>query len=481
MNKIHNQPLSTRAIIIGGSIAGLLTARVLSEHFGEVLVIEKDKLVDKPVPRRGVPQSGQTHSIHQKGAEIIQDLFPDLTWDFENSGVIPCDLGSEMRWFFYGEWMERNRSDVFVHWCDRPQLEWQIRKRVLALPNVQLLDDCKVVKLMTDFAGDRVTGVTVRLPDGVGGKRPFTADLIVDACGRGSRVSQWLNHLEYPQVPVSEVKIDLGYASGIFQLPENSKPSWKALLISAKPGLSQKLGLIYRMPNNQIKVLLAGWFGDHPPTELDEFLAFAKSLPQPDIYEQLRAAQPLAPVKAYKLPSNKWNHFEKASRWPKGLCVLGDAVCSFNPSFGQGMTVAALHAIALGEQVQKSINQGKSLANSGLSRRFQKEAARIVGNPWMITTGEDLRFPEAEGPRPFSLPIAQTYLAQVFDVAHHNPAVAKQFFEVMTFMKEPPALFHPKVLFSVMNYSAGKMIKSIGRKQHVNEKETFRGDPIPMK
>lgn len=481
MNKIHNQPIHTRAIIIGGSIAGLLTARVLSDHFEEVLVIERDKLADKPVPRRGVPQSGQTHSIHQKGAEIIQELFPDLTWDFEHAGVIPCDLGSEMRWLFFGEWMKPNRSDVFVHWCDRPQLEWQIRQRVQAMPNVQLLDDCQVVELLTDASKEQVTGVTVRLPKEMGGKRPYMANLVVDACGRGSRVSQWVKQLDYPEVPVSEVKINLGYASGIFQLLENSNPDWKALLISAKPGLSQKLGLIYRMPNNQIKVLLAGWFGDHPPTDLEAYLQFARSLPQPDIYETLRTAKPLAPIKAYKLQSNKWNHFESAAKWPEGLCVVGDAVCSFNPSFGQGMTVAALHAVALGEQVQKLNHQGKGLAASGLSRRFQKEAAKIVNNPWMITTGEDLRFQEAEGPRPFSLPIIQNYLAQVFEIAHTNPAVAKQFFEVMTFMKEPPAFFQPVVLVPVLKHLAKKAFSPSSSRPEDGLNEPFHHNPVPMK
>lgn len=455
----------TRAIVIGGSIAGLLAARILSEQVDEVLVLEKDELADRPSPRRGVPQSGQTHSIHQKGAEIIQELFPDLTWDFETCGVVPCDLGSEMRWFFFGEWMKPARSDVFVHWCERPHLEWQIRRRVMARPNVRLIDGCKVKTLLHDESRGCITGVTMRTAEMSKVDQTLLADLVVDACGRGSRVNQWLTELGYPQVPTSEVKIDLGYASGYYQLPDHVDPGWKALLISAKPGLSEKLGLIYRMPNNQIKVLLAGWFGEHPPTENDAFLTFARSLPQPDLYELLRNATPVMPLRAYTLPSNKWHHYERMERWPDGLFVVGDAICSFNPSFGQGMTVAALHAVALGKLLHQQRQQGQGLSSSGMVRCFQTEAARIVNNPWMITTGEDLRFAKAEGPRPWSLPIAQSYLAQVFDLAHQNSAVAKRFFEVMTFMQEPPAFFRPDVLLPVAQHVVGKIVRKVTQKE----------------
>ncbi|MEM7128231.1 MAG: hypothetical protein AAF702_18005 [Chloroflexota bacterium] len=457
MNSIQTEQTGSRAIIIGGSVSGLLNARVLSEHLDEVIILEKDTLPEKPAPRQGVPQSGQTHSIHQKGAEIIQELFPDLTWDFDTCGVIPCDLGSEMRWFFFGEWMPRIHANVSVHWCDRPLLEWAIRQRVAALPNVKVISECKVKALIPDKSKGRIVGVTVRTANQPKTDQTLTADLIVDACGRGSRVDQWLTDLGYPQVPESNVTINLGYASGIYQLPEGYEPPWKALLISAKPGLSQKLGLIYRMPNNQIKVLLAGWFGDHPPTDDGAFLDFARSLPQPDVYEQLRHATPVIPVRAYKLPSNQWRRYEQVARWPDGLVVTGDAVCSFNPSFGQGMTVAALHAVALGEELHNLKIRNKELNQPGIAKRFQKEAARIVNNPWMITTGEDLRFPQAEGPRPLPLHIMHRYLAKIFDVAHRDPQVAKRFMEVMTFMEEPTALFRSDILLALARQTISKL------------------------
>lgn len=456
----------TRAIVIGGSIAGLLTARILSEHVNEIVVLEKDLLPDEPAPRRGTPQSAQLHSIHHKGADILQELFPDLVWDFEHCGVMPCDLGNEMRWFFFGEWMKPARSDVFVHWCERPRLEWQIRQRVMALPNVTVMAGSKVTTLLTDEANGRVTGVSVRMAEQPADDQTLSADLIVDACGRGSRVDQWLAQLGYPQASEDEVKIDLGYACGYYQLPDDINPEWKALLISAKPGLSEKLGLIYRMPNNQIKASMAGWFGDHPPADHDEFLAYARSLPQPDLYDLLCEATPLTPIRTYKMPSNQWRRYDQLSRWPAGLFVIGDAICSFNPSFGQGMTVAALQAVKLGEMLRTQKQKRATLAEPGLAYHFQKQAAQIVNNPWMITTGEDLRFAKAEGPRPFSLSIMHRYLAQVFEVAHYNPTVAKQFLQVMTFLKEPPALFHPAVLLPVAHHWVGKMFHNMVRRSY---------------
>ena len=457
MTTVHTDYAKTRAIVVGGSIAGLLAARVLADHINEVIILEKDILLDQPVSRRGIPQSEQLHSIHQKGAEIIQELFPDLAWDFETSGVVPCDLGSEMRWFFFGEWMEPARSDIFVHWCERPRLEWQIRRRVTAFPNVRIVDGCKVTTLLHADANSCITGVVMRTAEDPHTDQTLVADLVVDACGRGSRVDQWLTDLGYPEASEEEVKIDLGYACGYYQLPDDMNPAWKALLISAKPGLSEKLGLIYRMPNNQIKASMAGWFGDHPPADQDEFLAFARSLPQPDMYELLCKATPLTPIRTYKMPSNQWRRYDKQPRWPVGLFVIGDAVCSFNPSFGQGMTVAALQAVKLGELYHEQ--KRGNLTAPGLAHRFQKEAARIVNNPWMITTGEDLRFAKAEGPRPFSLSVMHRYLAQIFEIAHYNPAVAKQFFEVMTFLKKPSALFQPAMLLLVSRHVIGKMLR----------------------
>ena len=468
MNTNLKQTTGTRAIVVGGSIAGLLAARVLSEQVDELIILEKDKLANKPEPRRGVPQSTQLHSIHEKGAEILLDLFPDLIWDYEHAGVIPCDLGADMRWFLFGEWMSRVPLGVHVHWCERPRLEWEIRQRVLARPNVRIIDDCRVTGFLSDDAQQRVTGVWAKLPNGQEAEA-LTADYVVDAGGRGSRAPQFLEKLGYADVPESEVKIDLGYASGYFQLPDGVTPDWKALLVSAKPGLSEKLGLIYQMPNNQVKVLLAGWFGDHPPTDHEGFLAFARSLPQLDIYEQLRSATPIPPIKAYKMSSNKWNRYEQMARWPEGLFVVGDAVCSFNPSFGQGMSVAALHAMALRDAVQSLNNGLGKLRASTVGRRFQKTAARIVNNPWMITTGEDLRFEKAEGPRPFHLPIMQGYLSQVLEIAHHNPVVAKRFFDVMTFMKEPPALFHPSVSMPVVRHLIGKLLQKRPSRQATRE------------
>lgn len=458
MNSIQNHNSGSRAVVIGGSIAGLLAARVLSEHVDEVVILEKDDLPDKPAPRRGTPHSAQLHSIHQRGVEIINELFPDLTLDFDSCGMLPSDLGADMRWFFFGEWMPRIHAGVSVSWCERPRFEWTLRERVAARPNVVLMGGCKVTALLADESKSRLTGVVVQMADGQSAEQELAADLVVDAGARGSRVPQWLAQLGYPKAPESVVKIGFGDATRTYQLPDQLAPSWKALLVSAKPGLSQKLGLIHMLPNNQCKVLLAGWFGDHPPADDAGFLAFARSLPQPDIYDYLHQATPLSPIYTHKLPSNLWRHYEKMTRWPNGLFVMGDAVCSFNPSFGQGITVAALHAVTLQDLLRDLVRRGHDRTQPGVARQFQKSAARIVQNPWMITTGEDLRFPQSEGPRPWLLPLIQGYLAQVFDAAHRDPRVAKRFMEVMTFVEGPPALFRPDILLALARQAMSKMI-----------------------
>ena len=452
MNTIQSHKLARQVIVIGGSIAGLLTARVLSEYVSRVVILEKDELQHVPSPRRGTPHGHQLHSIHQTGAEIVHKLFPDMVLDFPSSGLIPCDLGSEMRWFFYGDWMPDVPAEVNAYWCERPRFEWALRRRVADLPNVTVMAGYKVTGLIPDASKRRIVGVTVQQSDARQTAQDLFADLVVDAGGRGSRVPQWLAALDYAKPSASTVQINFGDATGTYQLPPDFVPSWKALLISAKPGLSQRLGLIHMLPNNRMKVLLAGWFGDHPPADEAGFLDFARSLPRPDIYECLRRATLLSPIYTHKLPSNRWYHYEKMSRWPDGLLVAGDAVCSFNPSYGQGMTVAALHAMELQKLLDDLHKGGQSLVQPGIGRRFQTASAQIIKNPWMITTGEDLRFPQAEGPRPRSLAWVHRYLGRVFDAAHRDPGVAKRFLEVMTFVREPSALFHPDVLLALARY-----------------------------
>lgn len=436
------QPLN-HAIIIGGSITGLLTAQVLANHAAQVTIIEKDVISasstgsasSEIVQRKGAPQASQFHVMQQGGVNLIQKLFPDLDIDWEKNGIAGTDIGSGARAYFGGEWLPKVHVGVNLHWCDRLRFESALRKRLLQRSNVTLRDGTKVKALL--HSAGRVTGVALQ------GEEPLSADLVVDASGRGSRLPQWLKALGYDAPETSTMRVDLADVTAVFQLPDHIQPEWDGIAITPVHGVNNRIGAAYRMPNNQLRVLLAGWFGVHPTTDEAEFHAFAQQLPQPDLYDILRHATLIEPIRKHKLPSNQWRHYEKMSDFPEGLIVLGDAVCSFNPTYGQGMTIAASHVIALEtELAHKHIR----------SRRFQKVAAKISAEGWQNATGQDMRFPEAEGERTRGWRVMQWYFDQLMATAHHNPEVAKRFYLMMSLTKSPAIIFAPTVLWAIFKH-----------------------------
>ena len=448
------QKLANHAIIIGGSIAGLLAARVLSEYVSQVTVIEKDALTAEPARRKGTPQATQFHSLHQAGADIISQLLPDMMLDLPSSGLLPADIGADVQAFFYGGWLPQLHVGSNIYWCDRPRFEWTMRQHVTALANVELISGAKVAALRHDKDQRRITGVTLRTAEE---EQTISADIVIDAGGRGSRMPQWLRAIGCGSPPESNLRINMGDVTGIFQLPVDETPEWKAMVIGTQPGVNNKMGGAHRLPNNQIKVLLAGWFGDHPPTDEAGFVAFSRKLSQPDLYNVLRQAKLVSPVSGHKLPSNQWRHYEKMADMPDGLFVLGDAICSFNPGYGQGMTVTAMHVMALQAVLNNLRKRGQTLAQRGVNRRFQKAAASVSQKAWMSATSEDLRYPQAEGARPLPLRLMQRHLDKVMAIAHHNPDVTRRFYEVMTFRRSPASIFYPDVLWAIVKHEVGQL------------------------
>ena len=367
-----NQTVANKAIVIGGSIAGLLAARVLSDYVGQVKIIERDQLPTEPARRKGTPQGAQFHSLHQAGADIIRELFPDMTFDVASGGLMPSDIGSETHAFMYGGWLPRVHVGSNIFWCDRPRFEWALRQRVAKLPNVDIVSGVSVTGFAYDVVQQRVTGAKVRTDEG---KWVISADLIIDASGRGSRLPQWLKALGFTQPDQSNLRINMGDVTAIFQLPPNVNPAWKGMVIGTLPGSNNKMGGAHRLPNNQLKVLLAGWFGDHPPTDKVDFLEFSRQLAQPDLYNVLQHATLVSPIRGHKLPSNQWRHYEKMRDLPAGLFVLGDAVCSFKPRLwagyddcgnacigiaGRACTAAKAWATGDRPQHQPSLSKGSS-------------------------------------------------------------------------------------------------------------------------
>lgn len=443
---IKTQP--QRAVVIGGSLAGLLTARVLSDHFAQVTLIERDPVTDRPEPRKGQPHTHHLHGLLAKGYTIMSRYFPDLPAALLAGGAIPGDMGTALRWYTFGGYRRQYDSGLTGVFMSRPFLEGLIRQRVLARPNIELLDQAPVERLLTTPDGQQVIGVEVSRSGQNPTRHSLTADLVVDASGRGSASPKWLAALGYPQPQESLVKVGVGYATRLYRRRAGDLTGAEALMITPEGPRDKRMGLIFPIEQERWICTLGGWAGDHAPNDAAGFMAFARSLPVPDLHHLLSKLEPLSDIRLHKFPANLRRHYEKLTRFPDGFLVLGDAVCSFNPVYGQGMTSAAMQAEALDEL----LTGRPSLA--GLWRPFFKQIATVIDIPWQLAVGEDFRFRETEGRKAPGTDLINAYVARVHRATHTDPVVYGAFLKVMNLMAPPTSLFQPRLLWRVLRPGA---------------------------
>lgn len=445
MSKKHNH-----ALVIGGSMAGLFAARVLSDHFERVTVVERDPLPDAAETRKGVPQARHAHGLLARGEEILSSLFPEIVPELVAAGAVRLDWARDVKWFHHGAWKARCVSGVMTTSLSRALLEQHVRRRVFALSNVQLMAAHDVVSLVADSKHNRITGVTVQRR-AAGGEHAaaelLPADLVVDASGRGSRAPTWLEMLGYSAPEESTVRVHVGYASRIYRVPPGSTHDWKALYLVGTPPRDKRMGVISPLEGERWVVTLAGMLQDHPATDPDGYLEFARSLPTEDIYRTIRDAEPLSEIAAYKFPSNQRRHYERMKRAPECFIVIGDASCSFNPIYGQGMTTAGLGALTLAA----ALRDAQDL--HGLAHHYHTELAAITEVPWAMATGEDLRYPEIEGKRPLGNALLQRYMSRLHVASARDVSVLLEFTRAMHMLSPPSALFKPGMMLRVLRAS----------------------------
>ena len=440
------------AVVIGGSLTGLLAARVLADHFESVTVLERDPAAPPDSARKGVPQARHVHVLLKQGERILARYFPGLCDDLLRGGAARVDMARDTRWFYFGNWKARFPSGLEMLCQSRPFLDWSIRRRVAAIPVVHLRDGWDVADIAIDSAG-RVTAVEVRATDGAS-RETLPADLVVDASGRGSRMPQWLARAGWPVPDETEVRVDVGYASRSYRIPPRAAADWTGLMIYPTPPRT-RLGVLFPIEGERWMVTLVGWFGDHPPSTEQGFLDFAASLDAPDLFEAIRDAEPASPIALHRFPSNRRRHYERLQRVPEGLAVLGDAFCSFNPIYGQGMTGGALGARTLDLALAAHAGAHGLDTLDGFSAAFHRALAAVIDSPWLLTTTEDLRSPAAQGTRARWLPLLQWYTERVQRLTWSDQFVARKFLEVMHLTEGPRVLFHPYIVYRALAHGGG--------------------------
>lgn len=445
--------MARHAVVIGASVAGLLAARVLSEHFERVTVIEKDTLPGPDSARKSVPQGNHIHVIWSGGAAAIERLLPGLWAEMQVHGAVAFDNSLDMRWFHRGVWKLRAPTGLVMYSQSRPLLEHRIRERVLALGNVRLASETAVLEPLVTEDGRGIRGVRVRAAGDGAAPSDVAADLVVDASGRGSRTPAWLQSLGLAPPRESRVGIDLKYASRLYQMPAHAPRDWQVMAIYGGPPAARRAGVIFPVEGGRWIVTLSGCLGDHPGGDERGFLDFARGLDRPDLFDAIRDARPLSPIAVFGFPQEVRRHYEELPQLPAGLLVIGDALCAFNPLYGQGVTVCALEAEALDQCLRAAQTAGP--VGPQLARRYFRRAARIVGDAWLVATATDLLFPQAEGRRLPGLGLFGWYNRQVLELCSCDPRVLRRFLEVLHFLERPHALFGARTFLSACRWSLG--------------------------
>jgi 2-polyprenyl-6-methoxyphenol hydroxylase-like FAD-dependent oxidoreductase len=446
--------LGQHAVVIGGSVGGLLVARVLSDYFDNVTVVERDTIGPDAQPRKGVPQGRHVHVIFGGGVRVLARLFPGFFDELVEAGAFVCDFARDLCWYHGGVWKLRTHSDLTSYWQSRPFLEAHVRRRVRHDTKVRHLEACDVTGLVTDATRTRITGVEIERRSGdTRGKEVLEADLVVDAGGRGSRLPQWLEALGYRAPEETTVEINIGYASRLYERPAQGPGDWRMLAVYGTPPRNKRAAYLFPVEGGRWLATAVGMLEDYPPDDDAAFLEFARSLETPDFFEAIKPARPLSPIATYKFPAHCWRHYERLAAFPERLLVLGDALCSFNPVYGQGMSVCALEADLLDRTLQEAAATGP--LPGGLSRRFFRQAAKIIADPWLLATNSDFLYPQTRGRRPFGTRFLNWYVVRVHQICAWNRPVLLRFYRILHFLDRPTSLFHPYVLFHVCKWALG--------------------------
>ncbi|MFE1272540.1 FAD-dependent oxidoreductase [Streptomyces sp. NPDC058757] len=435
-----------RAVVLGGSMAGLLAARVLADTYAEVLLVDRDRLVGVSGPRRGVPHGRHAHGLVARGQQILEEHFPGLTDDLAAAGAPPDDFGHACHWYFNGRRIAPADTGLVSVPAGRPVLEEQVRRRVQQLPNVRFLEEHDILGLRTTADRTRVTGARVQPRHAGGEPQELDADLVVDTTGRGSRTPVWLAELGYPGPEEERVEIDLAYTTRHYRLDHDPLGDAQAIIPAATPE-HPRGGLFYRLPGDGdiYELSLTGILGDHAPTDPEGFETFMRSLPVPHLYDAVADAEPVDEPVKFRYPASVWRHYERLTRFPDGLLVMGDAVASFNPVYAQGMTVAALESLALRRHL--AAPRGRKPA------AYFKDVAAAIKAPWELAAGSDLGYPGVSGRRTLKVRMANAYVARLQAAAEHDPELSNAFIRVAGLVDPPQALMRPRLMLRVLRAS----------------------------
>jgi 2-polyprenyl-6-methoxyphenol hydroxylase-like FAD-dependent oxidoreductase len=436
--------MDSHAVIIGAGVSGLLTAAALARHFEEVTLLERDVLPSGPEARRGTPQDQHFHALLAGGFEIMNRLLPDFGQELEAGGAVKLHASLDMRVERpgYDPFPQRDLG-LFNYSQSRPLLEHCLRQRVRALPAVRVLEDARAQRLETHPSG-RVTGVVLD------GGRSISADLVVDASGAGTHTLALLEAQRQPLPEEDVVEVNVHYATGIFEIPDDRPDDWKTLMTVPRIPESSRGLLISPLEGGRWICGLSGRGDERPPGDHLGFLEFCRQARTQTAYQALRAAKLLQPIIRAGFKHSRRRHFHRLGSFPDGLLPIGDVLCKLNPVYGQGMSVAALQVSRLDALLSTMSGRERSQFNA-LRSGFFSTMAESLQAPWETSVYPDYLFATTQGPRPADLARRIAFSRALVAVAAENAEAHKLFTEVNYMLKPLAALTELPIHREVMS------------------------------
>lgn len=435
--------LGRRAVVVGAGIGGLSAAGVLARYFEQVDILERDDLPASVAWRSGTPQDRHPHVLLAGGLQALGEIFPGIEQDLARAGAVPVKVAQDIR---------HERADVgplpqrdfgqSILCASRPLIEHVLRRRVQALNNVVLQPECRATEILP--ATDTATAFAVRFDAGPSVSGILQADLVVEASGRGALTLALLDALGWDRPEVTEIGIDISYATVVVPIPNDAPLEWKLVMTLPDPPALTRNAVLLPTEGSRWIVMIAD-YGATPRLESwPAFLEQLRGLHTPTIYNALRHAEPPEGIRHYGFPASLWRHFERLPRLPRRVLPIADSVCRFNPIYGQGMSSAAKQARLLLDVLERSALQADPImaAQTG----FMGELASILQTPWSMSASADFAFPGTRGEKPEKFEEGRQFDAALFRAVVADPVVHRAMMDVAQLLQPDDLLRDPDIL-----------------------------------
>ena len=434
-------PLGEHAVVLGGSLSGLACAAVLAERFERVTIVERDGLPQTGWQRKGVPQGRHVHVMLPAGLAWLAELFPGIVDDLGERGARVFDSRGLRFNIAGGSLLVVEDADVRFIAASRPLIEGIARERVRSMDNVRFAERCDACGVTTTADRSRVTGVRLRARTDGRADEAVEANLVVDGTGRGSRSPRWLTALDYTAPREEHLHVGVHYTTRLFRRAPATSGDWRNVTVAIPPG-ERRGAVALAVEGDRWIVTLIGILGERPPSDLDGFVEYARTLWTRDVHAVVADTEAIGDASTGAFAASVRRRYDRMRRFPDGYVVTGDAVCALNPVYAQGMSVAVGEALALARVLDRH-------GLDRVGRRFFRQTRRIVGGAWSMATDADLSHPGVEGPRSARWRLLNPYIVRVFRVAHCDPVVAEAALRLITMVRPPEHLIHPRIVWRV--------------------------------